>query len=203
MRTIPTIRRLNGAEALIPARTAGAPQPHRYAGDLRLPMPEANAALPAAAGPAPASGATPSAPAPHRTHPLHTPPAGSGSAAVRRRTTTADSPAGRVPLPVLGESARHVRTAAAARVDRVPGADERPVPAFTAACGERLPFPCTGGGSAVTEDMEFFISASPKGNWVPCGTGRSVRTGSVPVTAARVTGTRPAAPAAAEFSNKA
>lgn len=199
MRTFPTIRWVNGVGALIPARTATAPEPDRSGGDLSLPipMPGGEAARLPASGPAPASGTAPSAP--HRLHAPH----GTGSAqATRRRTTIADSPAGRCPLPVRGESARCPRTLVPAGAVPVPGAGGRPLPAGPGVRGGRPEFPRAGGDIAGTGRTESPISASPDGNCLLRGTRRSLGNGSVTMTAARVTGTRPAAFYAAEFSNK-
>ncbi|GFE24623.1 hypothetical protein [Streptomyces nigrescens] len=216
MRTISTLRWVNGAGALIPALTATAPEPDRSGGDLNLPipipipMPGDEAALVTAAGPAPASGTTTPPPAPHRTHPSHAPYGnGNGSAdAALRRTTAADSPAGRSPLPVRGESARYFRTAgpagtAGAVPAPAPGAGRRPVPAGTRFRGIRTEFPCADGDITETAGVESPISRSWNGNCVLRGAGRSLDNGSATMTAARFTGTRPAAFIAAEFSNKA
>ncbi|WP_432145280.1 hypothetical protein [Streptomyces sp. bgisy084] len=199
MRTISTIRWVNGAGALIPARTATAPEPDRSGGDLSLPipMPGGESARVSASGPAPATGTAPSVP--HRIHA----PYGTGSAqAMRRRTTTADSPAGRLPLPVRGESARCLCTLVPAGAVPVPGADGRPLPAGPGVPGSRPEFLCTGGDIATRGRREFPISASPYGNCPLRGASRSPGNGSVTMTAARVTGTRTAAFYAAEFSNK-
>ncbi|MGA5561508.1 hypothetical protein ACPCUV_10060 [Streptomyces platensis] len=200
MRTISTIRWVNGVGALIPARTATAPEPGRSGGDLSLPIPmpgEVSARI-SAAGPAPASAAA--LPAPHRVHA----PRGTGSAqATRRRTTTADSPAGRFPLPVRGESARCLRTLVPAGAVPVPGAGGRPTAAVPVVRGGRPEFPCTGGDISGSGSSEFPIAASPDGNCLLRGMSRSLGNTSVTMTAARVTGTRPAAFLAAEFRNKA
>ncbi|MFF9788591.1 hypothetical protein YWIDRAFT_06677 [Streptomyces sp. SceaMP-e96] len=216
MRTISTLRWVNGAGALIPALTATAPEPDRSGGDLNLPipipipMPGDEAALVTAAGPAPASGTTTPPPAPHRTHPLHAPYGngnGNGNAdAALRRTTAADSPAGRSPLPVRGESARYLRTggtAGTAGAVPAPGAGRRPVPAGTRFRGIRTAFPCADGDITETAGVESPISRLWNGNCVLRGAGRSLDNGSATMTAARFTGTRPAAFIAAEFSNKA
>ncbi len=205
MRTISTLRWVNGAGALIPALTATAPEPDRSGGDLNLPipMPGDEAALVTAAGPAPAAGATTPAPAPHRTHPLHAPYGNGGADAALRRTTAADSPAGRCPLPVRGESARYSRTAAAAGAVPAPGAGRRPVPAGTGFRGIRTEFPRADGDITGTAGVESPISRLRNGNYVMRGAGRSLGNGSATMTAARFTGTRSAAFSAAEFSNKA
>ncbi|QIK08703.1 hypothetical protein G7Z12_24405 [Streptomyces sp. ID38640] len=199
MRTISTLRWVNGAGALIPALTATAPEPDRSGGDLNLPipMPGDEVALVTAADPAPASGTTTPAPAPHRTHPLHTPYGNGGADAALRRTTAADSPAGRCPLPVRGESARYFRTAAAA------GAGRAPVPAGTGFRGIRTEFPCADGDITETAGVESPISRSRNGNCLVRGAGRSLDNGSATMATVRFTGTRPAAFSAAEFSNKA
>lgn len=209
MRTISTLRWVNGAGALIPALTATAPEPDWSGGDLNLPipipMPGGEAALVTAAGPAPASGATTPAPAPHRTHPLHA-RYGNGSAdAALRRTTAAESPAGRCPLPVRGEPARYFRTGTAGTAGAVPapGAGRRPVPAGTGFRGIRTEFPCADGDITGTAGVESPISRLWNGNCVMRGASRSLDNGSATMTAARFTGTRPAAFSAAEFSNKA
>ncbi|BCK71147.1 hypothetical protein Srufu_051000 [Streptomyces libani subsp. rufus] len=200
MRTISTIRWVNGVGALIPARTATAPEPDRSDGDLSLPIPvpgEESAPV-SAAGPAPASGTA--IPAPHRIHAPHD----TGSAqAMRRRTTTADSPAGRYPLPVRGEADRCFRTLVPAGAVPVPGAGGCPVAAAPGVRGDRPEFPGTGGHITGSGNFESATSASPDGNCLLRGMSRSLGNGSVPMTAARVTGTRPAAFLAAEFSNKA
>lgn len=200
MRTISTIRWVNGVGALIPARTATAPEPDRSGGDLSLPipMPGEESARSSAAGPAPASGTA--IPAPHRIHAPH----GNGSAqAMRRRTTTAHSPAGRCPLPVRGESARCFRTLVPAGAVPVPGAGGRPVAAGPGVRGGRPAFPCTDGDIAGIGSAESPISASSDGNCLSRGASRSLGNGSVTMNAARVTGTRPAAFLATECSNKA
>ncbi|WP_330477716.1 hypothetical protein OG301_13290 [Streptomyces platensis] len=200
MRTISTIRWVNGVGVLIPARTATAPEPDRSSGDLSLPipMPGEESARVSAAGPAPASGTA--IPAPHRIHAPH----GTGSAqATRRRTTTADSPAGRRPLPVRGDSARCFRTLVPAGAVPVPGAGGRLATAAPGVRGGRPEFPCTGGRIAGSGSFESPTSASPDGNCLLRGMSRSLGNASVTMTAARVTGTRPAAFLAAEFSNKA
>ncbi|MCW7989102.1 hypothetical protein XF35_28655 [Streptomyces platensis subsp. clarensis] len=197
---------------MIPALTATAPEPDRSGGDLNLPipipMPGDEAALVTAAGPAPASGTTTPPPAPHRTHPLHAPYGnGNGNAdAALRRTTAAHSPAGRSPLPVRGESARYLRTggtAGTAGAVPAPGAGRRPVPAGTRFRGIRTAFPCADGDITETAGVESPISRLWNGNCVLRGAGRSLDNGSATMTAARFTGTRPAAFIAAEFSNKA
>ncbi|MGY5127170.1 hypothetical protein [Streptomyces nigrescens] len=205
MRTISTIRWVNGVGALIPALTATAPEPDRSGGDLNLPipMPGEHSAFLTAAGPAPASGTATPAPVPHRTHPLEAPHGNGGAAAALRRTTTADSPAGRCPLPVRGESAGYVRIAGAAGAVPVTGAGQRPVPVGPGVRGIRTEFPCDGGDITGTVGVESPISRLLDGNCMMRGAGRSLDNGSVTMTAARVTGTRPAAYSAAEFSNKA
>ncbi|WJY38354.1 hypothetical protein QT196_14225 [Streptomyces sp. P9-2B-2] len=196
MRTISTIRWVNGVGALIPARTATAPEPDRSGGDLSLPIPvpgEESARI-SAAGPAPASGTA--LPAPHRVHAPHD----TGSAqATRRRTPTADSPPGRRPLPVRGESARCFRTLVPAGAIPVPGAGGRPVTAAPGVRGDRPEFPGTGGHIAGIGSMDSPISASPDGTFLLRGMSRSLGNGSVTMTAARVTGTCPAAFLAAEI----
>ncbi|WP_327156861.1 hypothetical protein [Streptomyces tubercidicus] len=173
MRTISTLRWVNGVGALIPARTATAPERVRSGGDLSLPipLPDEESALVSAAVPAPASGTAPSAPAPHRTHPLRTPHGNGSAQATRRRTTTAALPAGRCPLPAHGESAGSA-------------------------------FPCADGDIARTKGVHSTVPAPVKGNCGIRGAGRPLRNGSVTMAAARVTGTRPAVYLAAEFSNK-
>lgn len=200
MRTISTIRWVNGVGALIPARTATAPEPDRSGGDLSLPIPvpgEESARI-SASGPAPASGTA--LPAPHRVHAPHD----TGSAqATRRRTTTADSPAGRRPLPVRGESARCFRTPVPAGAVPVPGAGGRPVTAAPGVRGDRPEFPGTGGHIAGSGSVESPISASPDGNCLLRGMSRSLGNGSVTMPPPASPAPVPAAFLAAEFSNKA